>query len=315
MVGVLTAVALIAAPSAPAAVEFGDTCAADSGAPVDYTIATLSAPPGALPLAAPSAGVVTQVKVRIALPVIPASLPLKVKALRAAGGTLFTIVGEAPPVAATAGLSTGSARIPVQAGDRLALHGEPFTFEETYVPAFTIFCGETGDGSIMGGAPGSPPVGSTAEFAALTEGRAPVSAVLEPDADGDGFGDETQDQCPQSAAAQGVCPTVAVDASSVIKKKGRVIVLVTTDVAAPVKVTGTATLGKGRKAKLSSKTATVVPGKVSRFALKFPKRLKNRLKDLKRKRSLRLKLTASATDLIGRVSTDKLNTKLKGQAR
>ena len=34
----------------------------------------------------------------------------------------------------------------------------------------------------------------------------PVSADLEPDADGDGFGDITQDACPASAATQGTCP-------------------------------------------------------------------------------------------------------------
>jgi hypothetical protein len=89
---------------------------------------------------------------------------------------------------------------------------------------------------------------------------------------------------------------------------------VTTDASAPVKVTGTANLGKGKKAKLSSKTLTVNPGKTTRFTLKFPKKLKNKLEDLQRKRSLQLKLTASATDLIGRVTTDKLKTKLKGQA-
>jgi hypothetical protein len=36
-----------------------------------------------------------------------------------------------------------------------------------------------------------------------------ISVVLEPDADHDGFGDETQDQCPTNATTQGPCPTVA----------------------------------------------------------------------------------------------------------
>ncbi len=30
--------------------------------------------------------------------------------------------------------------------------------------------------------------------------------MVEPDADRDGFGDETQDACPSSASAQGACP-------------------------------------------------------------------------------------------------------------
>jgi hypothetical protein len=34
----------------------------------------------------------------------------------------------------------------------------------------------------------------------------PLNADLEPDADGDGFGDITQDGCPTSAATQGACP-------------------------------------------------------------------------------------------------------------
>jgi hypothetical protein len=53
---------------------------------------------------------------------------------------------------------------------------------------------------------------------------------------------------------------------------------------------------------------------VARFTLKFPKKLKKRLEELTRKQSLQLKVTASATDLVGRVSTDKLSVRLKGQA-
>jgi hypothetical protein len=33
-----------------------------------------------------------------------------------------------------------------------------------------------------------------------------VNADVEPDADRDGFGDETQDQCPTNASTQGSCP-------------------------------------------------------------------------------------------------------------
>jgi hypothetical protein len=37
-----------------------------------------------------------------------------------------------------------------------------------------------------------------------------VSAVLEPDADQDGYGDETQDQCPTDASTHGPCPVAPV---------------------------------------------------------------------------------------------------------
>jgi hypothetical protein len=39
-----------------------------------------------------------------------------------------------------------------------------------------------------------------------TDQRVNAKAVVEPDADHDGFGDETQDQCPSNAATQGACP-------------------------------------------------------------------------------------------------------------
>jgi hypothetical protein len=302
-------IALIAAPSAGAAVEFGDTCVGNEAAPVDATVTTLLASGESIPSAAPSAGVVTQVKMRV-VPV-PFGIPSTVKVLRPAGSFTFTNVGEAP-ITGTSGVATAPARIPVQAGDRLGLHGTPFAFGEETV--FTVYC-ETEDGSVLGATPGSPPVNSTANYEAVEEGRAPVSAILEPDADNDGYGDETQDGCPQAAAAQSPCPPVALDAARAIKKKGSVVVLVTASSSASVNVTGTANLGKGKKAKLKSKARTVVPGKVSRFTLKFPKKLKDRLKELEKKRSLALKVTAKATDVAARVTTDKLTVKVKGQAK
>ena len=36
----------------------------------------------------------------------------------------------------------------------------------------------------------------------------PISAQLEPDRDGDGFGDETQDLCPTNSQTQGACPSL-----------------------------------------------------------------------------------------------------------
>jgi hypothetical protein len=303
-------ISILGAASASAATEFGDTCAGNAIAPGDYTLTTLSAPGGPLPLTAPSAGVITQVKVRLE-PGLPFAIPTTVKALHSAGGNSFTVVGQAT-VQASGGLSTAAAKIPVQAGDRLALHGQPFTFEGSPVPSLSFYC-ESTDGSVLGAALGEPGPGVTAEFAPATEGRVPLAALLEPDVDNDGFGDETQDQCPQSAASQGDCPVVTVDAASAIKRKGSIVVLLTASSTAPVQVKGTVNLGKGKKAKLGSKVQTVAPGKVSRFTLKFPKKLKKRLEELTRKQSLQLRVTASATDLIGRVTTDKLKVRLKGQ--
>jgi hypothetical protein len=46
-----------------------------------------------------------------------------------------------------------------------------------------------------------------------------VSAVLEPDADHDGFGDETQDQCPTNGSTHGPCPATGQRAAALKKCK------------------------------------------------------------------------------------------------
>ncbi|HEY3192421.1 MAG TPA: calcium-binding protein, partial [Solirubrobacterales bacterium] len=52
-----------------------------------------------------------------------------------------------------------------------------------------------------------PPKGSTQTTTALLSGsRILIAANVEPDSDRDGFGDETQDQCPTNATIQGACP-------------------------------------------------------------------------------------------------------------
>jgi hypothetical protein len=51
----------------------------------------------------------------------------------------------------------------------------------------------------------APPLGATPQGSVTATGELLVQATIEPDADNDGFGDETQDQCPTQAATQGPC--------------------------------------------------------------------------------------------------------------
>jgi len=57
----------------------------------------------------------------------------------------------------------------------------------------------------------TPPLldGSGARGSLQSTGELLVAAVIEPDADKDGFGDETQDQCPSQATTQGACDVTA----------------------------------------------------------------------------------------------------------
>ncbi len=304
---------LAAASSASAATEFGDTCTGDKPAPGEYTLTTLTAPPGPLPLTAPSPGVITKLKVNIGYP-LPIAVPESVKVLRSAGGNNYTVVNQATVNAAT-GVTVADARLPVQTGDRLGLHGQPFTFEGSPTPGISFYCGETE--GILGAVLGDVGPGSSAKFEEVTKGRVPLAAVVEPDADNDGFGDETQDKCPQAASLQTECPVVVVD-SFALAKKSSIVVLVSTDESAPVTVSGSAKLPKASKASSSAKaklkkvTHTVPAGRLVRFTLKFPGNLKAALKGLPRGKSITVKLQASATNLAGQVSKDKAKLKLKG---
>jgi len=283
---------------------------ADEPVTTPYTLTTLSAPSAAIPLTAPSSGVITKVKVQIGIP-LPLAIPEQVKLLKPAGGNSYTVTNQTTAQAGS-GLTVTDARMPVQAGERLAMHGLPFSYAGSPYSGYEFYC-ETVPGSVLGAVLGDVPVGATAEFTPVTVGSVPLVAVVEPDADNDGFGDETQDKCPQSASTQSECPTIKLDLSSALKKKGSVVVLMTATSEASVKVAGTVKLGKGKTAKLSGGKHAVKPGAITRFTLKFPSKLKAALADLAKSQSLKLKVTASATDLIGRVAKDQLKVKLKGQ--
>jgi len=160
---------------------------------------------------------------------------------------------------------------------------------------------------------GSPTSGTTLNSAAESEGaQSPVTARVEPDADNDGYGDETQDKCPQSSAIQAPCPVVALSASSIVKK-GFARVLITSNVQASVTVAGTVKLGKGKTAKLSGGVQVVAPGTIAKFTLLFPGALKSKLKTLSRKQALPLVFTATAPNVVGAPTSRTLKAKARGQ--
>jgi hypothetical protein len=293
----------LALPSpASASVEFGDSCAANDELHTPFTIFEISNPANPLPTSAPAAGVITQL--RSTLIPTPGSLPVRFAVVRpTAPGQVQVVAEETHTV--TGGLNTFAARIPVKAGDRIALGA---TTEEK-----NLVCKSESSPSFAGGYIGSPGVGGTVPVLEQpAEFRMPVAALLEPDADNDGYGDETQDGCPQSASTQATCPSVTIDAFSV-KGKGAVTVLVAVSSPAPVSVTGTVKLGKGKTAKLMAPTKSLTPGPIGKFKLKLPGTLKKRLKELGASQSLQLKIAASATNVAGTVSSDKLKLKLKGE--
>lgn len=127
---------------------------------------------------------------------------VKLKTVHEGPANTYTIQRSSDVVQlSTTGVNTFASRIPVAAGDALALWT---------VTTFDTPCGFTtnlpGDqfASIILGS--EPQPGNMFNFPSFTPGfRLNVSATVEPDADGDGYGDITQDTCPSRATSQGDC--------------------------------------------------------------------------------------------------------------
>lgn len=122
--------------------------------------------------------------------------PVRLKVARGAQGS-YAIIGDSPVKVPPAGELTTytDLRVPVMAGDVLGLSTSGFALCENP---------EAGYDAGYGNADYAP--GSGAQSYSITSGyRLDVSAKLEADADGDGYGDETQDGCPAQASSQTVC--------------------------------------------------------------------------------------------------------------
>ena len=176
----VTLTVLIAASSAQAATQIGQTFAPAS--PCGMGGATLlQSKSASSSYTAPSDGVITSWSFQPAGP--PPTLKLKIA--RPTGGNDFTIVGESGLQTPPTGIaSTFPTRISVKAGDILGF----------YLSA--------GGNCGTGGVPGfehhvlmaDPGPGATVTFTpAGVNAQLDIAALLEPDCDNDGFGDETQD--------------------------------------------------------------------------------------------------------------------------
>lgn len=210
---------LLAGVPAHASTLFGSDLTATPVTGFDRaSITMLAAPPGAtVPIVAPAGGVLTRIRLRIA-------------ATRAAPGAIaFTILSGRGPFTARPATPDGAALriplppsspatfidyrptdqfgratgIPIATGERLGLVNPQFAAD----PPFTMAAGV---GSSTGYVfadhlSGAESYGGFSDFYLLLQG------TIEPDADGDRRGDETQDQCPTlpNDPTTGTCPIPA----------------------------------------------------------------------------------------------------------
>jgi hypothetical protein len=321
LVGILTLVALLGTTSASASTEVGNTCPVDVGRENATELQLSKAAGSATPIAVPAAGVVTSWKVTI--PPTDAVVVQRMRVFRPAGNpNEFTAVAETPYEVLPPGSNVTATRIAVQPGDRIGAYG----------PFGTVTCLTANPDDVMGTFTGDALVGETHTFTPSSGEQVAISALVEPDRDGDGYGDETQDRCPEKAALQTPCPTIALEAFPIVLKRS-VLVLVSASSESSVQVFGQvgwkprhkggALASKTPKpaaptgviAGLSGGTLTVKPGEIARFNVKLPSSVKRQLRQIPPGKSLKGTITARTTDLAGRVTDRAINIRLRGQGR
>jgi hypothetical protein len=181
-----------------------------------------------VPSAAPSDGVITQFRVR-AFAEAPTPLTFVVAGLtnvveaggqpESASGTLVatgpTVTIQPSPMDEVPIQGPFPARVPIKKGQNIGVDNT--TALVAYKPGGEhwsfLFGPQLSAGTQLG--------------SAATTGELLIQATLEPDVDGDGFGDETQDRCPSQKATQGPCeavkpPPVALAVSHYEVGKGKV---------------------------------------------------------------------------------------------
>jgi hypothetical protein len=305
--------AVLVPASAPAATEIGNDCGAEHQAG-DYVEVpeALASGGGLLPLAVPAEGVLTSWRIRSLSPTAAAA---RLGVFRLVDAGKFQLVAASGEEAAVFGPNTFKARIPVKAGDRFGTIPAAGEF-------FSCLTGNPDDHSWSH--KGVVEVGGIYQFAAGVNTRVPIVGVVEPDVDGDGYGDETQDGCPRSAAAHVPCPPVATT-FTVKAAKRAIAVEVKVSSVATVQVFGQVGWQVRGKPKTSARdhrlsvglTAgaprEIAPGAPTRFRVPFSKPIKRRLGRITPKQALRALMTVRTTDLAGTVTEQRRRVKLKGQ--
>jgi hypothetical protein len=242
----------------------------------------------------------------------------------------YTLVGTAPlRILTPGGINTFYERVPVTGGDILGLRvgNPPGPFPDLGGGASCAFTAAAGNSVRYGLAANEPGVGSSSALAALLPlYRLNVTARLEPDADSDGYGDETQDSCPGSAGASAGCgpaaPAPGKDTTAPVAKlisrrdsirDGRIAIWVTANEAARVTAKGALSIGgQARVHRLRAVTAHVVASKRERMLLRLSRKTRRAARRaLRRRKPMRVQVSVTLRDAAGNTSTAKRAVRLR----
>ena len=347
VIGAAVAAAVAMAPPAQASVTFGSNlqgttnfelgCGVTPPAPCDSTFSLQSlaaanqAPGGAT---APSSGVIVGWALRhgglfsSGHGTAVGTMTARLRVIRGAGGSgVGSGAGELEPLPQAPDTYHFDARLPVQAGDRIG-YDLSITPSNLYLDGGVPTASAT---DVLGYSSLWPEGSSPSFYSSFDSAALLMSATLEDDADGDGFGDESQDACPANPQRQ-IAPCVSDSGGPAPPPGGGgtpafgTQTLVTLKLAAgripatgPVKIrvanaNGFATTGKlwgssvvrssmaARAIKLKPKAFTVAAGGSKVVKLRLPRALR---RVLRRRGKLPLRLTAKVMDPAGTARTVK----------
>jgi hypothetical protein len=305
---------LLRAPGGEATSFFGEQCRADQVVPEQTLLmrggteqSFLSA--GSAPAGTPR--VISGWSIQFDPLLGPLSLRQSLGTYAPLGGARsYRKLGESALETARPGFSSFDARIPFDVGAVLGLYG----------PEGTAACRTGGSADSF---TGTAAVGESRDVQTLAEIGLPLTVTLEPDLDRDGYGDESQDGCPEVAALQIECPAVQPRVRSRVVAKQALLLTVAFNAPARVHVFGqvrwrvresdgdvrelTAGLSDGGTRKLSDpRTVT--------FRLPLGRSILRRLARIAASESLRALVTVHTVDLAGHGKDLRLTVPLPGRA-
>lgn len=298
---------LLAAPSALAgSSEAGWGCTATGSEPGWTLLATPQGGGPYSPLVKESPGVITAWTVRVGAGLGQFAQQLGV--FRPAGNGEYTKVAESAlevfgEVVPGEGVTSRPARIPVQQGDLVGLHG----------PEGTLYCGG-GPSAVFNG---SIATGETKPFVEEGAGKSPVNAVVEEDVDRDGYGDFSQDRCPNSALFQTECPLPAIAVGKVAVKKRAIWIEASNNTDASFEAVGEVRWRAGgsrvRVGLDSGPAQAVAAGAIAMLKVDLPRTVVKRLAKLPARQALRARIDVRATNLVPYLGTHEIKLKLPGR--
>ncbi|MGH2958004.1 MAG: hypothetical protein ACRDKE_00245 [Solirubrobacterales bacterium] len=256
---------------------------------------------------APANGVLVRWRIRTDGP----GGPFALRVMRPVSGTTVTgIATSANELPMATGISEFETRLAIRQGDHIGLN-----FTSTNTASFKHGMGTPGALALYF----SPTLDDGASLPATAENNSTellFNADFEQDADGDTFGDNTQDICPTIAGGVAGCAAVnplIVAAASKRQKVKSLSAKVTLDRVAAVSVQAVVQYKSGKK-RIKSKLAEAMvgPGVKTKFKLKFTSAQRSKLDaQLKLGKKLTAKITYIARDALTNRATATSSVRLK----